>query len=278
MNFSSAIQYTIQACKNLSIPYTLPDNSGQFLCITKNNKPYFYIHQTVPLNSQSHSKLATDKLFTYQMLSQSSLHIPKTMGFIDPHVESQYAHFRQQQDISEIVDGIVSHFSFPVILKPNSKSQGIHVFLCHNQEEIYTALSTIFDQTRKDYDYLALAQQYIEPQAEFRLISIDGKLQFAYQKDISNATFTGNLSPLHWQNSQAIIVTDPHLIEQFQGITRTMFETTGIRFCGVDVIQREDGDMFVIELNCQPSFDHFLKHNSNDLVKKLYSHILLQLE
>ena len=49
------------------------------------------------------------------------------------------------------------------------------------------------------YDYIFLAQEYISIAQEYRVLVYDNELQFVYLKDNSEADFTGNISPLHFE-------------------------------------------------------------------------------
>jgi len=274
MIFSEAIEWTIEACKKYKISYSFPDNSGQILQIQKNSQSHFYIHQTTPINSQSSCRLAEDKFFCYNVLHKNKICTPKTMGFLDPFVEEKYQNFRDYKSLKKIISTVEDGFSYPIICKKNSGSQGKNVFLCSNKNELSTAFKTIYDKKSADYDYFAIVQAYIKPLQEIRLIMLDGKVQFAYQKNIQNAQFVGNLSPLHWLNSEAILLDLKEAKQKFKKLSQDLYVATNIRFCGVDIIEDEKGVFWLIEVNCKPGFSHFIKDNGTDLVKNLYEEIL----
>ena len=65
---------------------------------------------------------------------------------------------------------------YPVIVKPNSKSQGANVFLVSNKKELTPALHKIFEE-----DKIALIEQYM-PGRDYRVVVLDNKIISAYER------------------------------------------------------------------------------------------------
>lgn len=65
---------------------------------------------------------------------------------------------------------------FPVIVKPNSGTQGIGVALVHNKQEFYRAMKEIFK-----HDRVALVQQQVHGR-DYRIVVLDTKIISAYQR------------------------------------------------------------------------------------------------
>ena len=65
---------------------------------------------------------------------------------------------------------------FPVIVKPNSGSQGIDVALVHNKKEFYRAMRTIFKG-----DKIALVQKQMHGK-DYRIVVLDKKIISAYER------------------------------------------------------------------------------------------------
>jgi glutathione synthase/RimK-type ligase-like ATP-grasp enzyme len=106
--------------------------------------------------------------------------------------------------IEQIVSKISQWFSFPVIIKQNSGSQGKNVFLCKNVDELYQAVSRVFNRQDKNYDYLVLAQEFVKIKKEYRVIYFEGKVELVYEKSLNggfdgegfeNLNFGDNISP-----------------------------------------------------------------------------------
>lgn len=66
--------------------------------------------------------------------------------------------------------------NFPVIVKPNSKSQGVDVSLAGNEKELITALKRIFKE-----DKVAIVEKYM-PGKDYRIVVLDNKIISAYQR------------------------------------------------------------------------------------------------
>ena len=65
---------------------------------------------------------------------------------------------------------------YPVLIKPNSKSQGIDVFLAWNKKELYAALAKIFQG-----DKVAIIEKYL-PGRDYRIVVLDDKIISAYER------------------------------------------------------------------------------------------------
>ena len=65
---------------------------------------------------------------------------------------------------------------FPVITKPNSKSQGFGVSLAHNEKELASSLKEIFK-----HDKIALIEKYL-PGKDYRVVVLDGEIISAYER------------------------------------------------------------------------------------------------
>jgi len=65
---------------------------------------------------------------------------------------------------------------YPVIVKPNSKTQGIDVFLVWNKKELVFALRKIFKGDR-----VAIIERYL-PGHDYRVVVLDGEIISAYER------------------------------------------------------------------------------------------------
>ncbi|MBP6257268.1 hypothetical protein KA405_06350 [Patescibacteria group bacterium] len=66
--------------------------------------------------------------------------------------------------------------------------RGQHVYKCNSKDDIVSAIESIFTQDNM-YDYVILAQEYIEIQREYRVIVYNNKVQIVYYKNVENAIF-----------------------------------------------------------------------------------------
>lgn len=268
-----ALACLAQACDNLNLAYHYLDKNNNFIEISTKNGPLFFTNSITPFNNESVSKICNDKEFTYLLLKEI-LPLPKTLGYFDPHPTKEYIQYRDYLNKTEIIDHITRNFSLPVIVKRNTGSHGQNVFLCHTATDINQALGKIYLKRSTTYDYIALAQTYIKPKTEYRVIVFKGQVVLVYKKDNQQAKFIGNLSPLHYEGATAKIIEDHSLLATLQNFCTPIFSKLPIIFAGLDIIEDEAGQLWLIEINSKPGFDYFLKNNNSDYLIKMYQTIL----
>ncbi len=264
------------ACEATETPYQVRHHSGNLMQVSRGQRSHLFVNLSTPLNPHSSTKMSTDKEYCYQ-LCHPLVAMPKTVGFLSPFVKPSYHEYLHYRTIPQIAEAIANTFTTPVILKRNRGSRGNNVFLCHCDAQVTQALSTIFDQHHKNYDYVALAQCYIRPKQEYRVIILDGDIQFAYLKDTTNATFQGNLSPLHWEHARAKLVSDPHLLNGINTFLQPLLQSSFFVYAGLDLILDEHDQWWFLEANSAPSFSIFVRHNGPDQVVELYKNMLSKL-
>lgn len=252
------------------------DPHGNLLVITKSDCRLVFANFALPFNSGSVEQVCKDKEFAYFLL-KDVLRLPKTLGFFDPNFSrAGYDEYKKFQDVRSIVKDIEKNFTFPVVVKRNSGMRGINVHLCQNALEVETALSTIFSKDSPDYDYVALAQSYIKPKAEYRAIVFKGKIVLLYEKEISQAEFVGNLSPLHFEGAKAVMIKDEKIFKDIEGYLAPIFLVLRLEFAGFDIILDEKGQWHLIEINTRPGLAYFIRDNGKEPIIKMYETIIGQ--
>lgn len=266
----------IKACESLNIVYSIDHETNNLITVTKDNFRYIFLNLGTPLNSQSAAQLCLDKGFFYSYF-KDHINIPKTISFLYPYCyEKYYEKYLKQDTIYKIIKEIKASLSYPLIVKKNRGSSGTNVFSINNQRELEKGLLTIFNENSASFDYICLAQEKIDILTEYRVIYLYGEYQFAYKKDIENANFTGNLSPLHWEGAEISLVTKSEA-NKLKEFCVPMFNHFSIPYCGLDVVLDRKGKFWLIEANSSPSFGHFIKSQGDSLVVDLYKSILSQL-
>jgi glutathione synthase/RimK-type ligase-like ATP-grasp enzyme len=124
---------------------------------------------------------------------------------------------------------------------------------------------------------VALAQEAIQIEREYRAIFLNQALVLLYEKNIKNATFTGNLSPLHWEGAQAIHIKDRDLINQMEDFIKPVFERFPISYGGFDIAVDKSGKLWLIEINSNPNYGIFIRDNSEHLVVEVFEKLLRSL-
>lgn len=262
-----------QACLNLGLSFKQIDQEGLFLSVKINNKNQYFISNQVPLNNHLTGMIIKDKFRTYQLLNKL-IKMPKTISFMDPHVKELYQPYLKEKSLEEIANKIKSEFDNPVVIKKNSGSQGNNVFQTKNKKEIIAAVKKIFNQESQFYDHIALAQEKINIAKEYRVTVINKKIELIYHKDNSKAKFTGNLSPLHWDNAVAQLVKDKKLKDKIQNFINPIFKTINLNYGGFDIAVDENNQLWLLEINCFPAYDYFVRDNGEKKLVEVYEKML----
>ncbi len=270
------------ACDRLGLKYRNVDDSGVFLEVfLKSGESALYIANNLGLNTEVVEKICRDKSYAHTLLSQY-VRMPETHTYIDPDPPELYPSFKKFNLVSEIVQDIVkkqdakSLASFPILLKPNSGSMGVNAFKCESELEVTRAIQTIFDKNSYKYDHVMLVQEYVQIQKEYRVLVYNHTIQFAYQKDNtgSDAQFIGNLSPLHFANAKAVLITDTNFLNKLQEFINPIFSHLDLLYGGLDIAQDVTGKLYLLEINSKPGFSYFVKDNGKEKVVKMLETIL----
>ena len=267
------IEILLSACRELNIPYEILHPSQNLIRIRHGGEDYFFVNYMTAFDSGSLAQIFKDKEYTYQLL-KAHINTPKTLSFVSPHCEDKYQKYLSFPDIESIVLEVNKNFAFPVSIKRNRGSGGNNVFLCESGEQIKAALEIIFNVNSKDYDYVALAQEYIEIEHEYRAVFCKEKLVLLYEKDKSQAEFAGNLSPLHWEGAKAQHITNSRIISEIEDFVRPVFAEMAIDYAGFDISLDTKGAYWLIEINSSPNYDIFVRDNDRQIVVTMFKGIL----
>jgi hypothetical protein len=264
-----------EAAKRLKIPYTFIDKNQSFLVLHYPGKNHYIINTNLGLISSSEEKIGRDKAYQYQLLEKSSL-LPKFKTYIDP-ASVKYGEFAEFNTNIRILDDIENNFAYPLILKKNQGQEGVNVFKVNNRNELERDIKQIFNLRDSEYDYVLLAQEYIEAKAEYRVVIHNGEIVLAYTKDNADSKYRGNLSPLHYENAKAVELKDAGIQTRLQGVVDTIYGLWPVKYAGIDVIESQNGKLHLIEVNTAPSLAYFVKDNGEEKAIEIYSHVLLDL-
>jgi glutathione synthase/RimK-type ligase-like ATP-grasp enzyme len=267
------LECLVIAANELGLKYDFVDKNNDFVRVLSDKKVLNFIKNTTSFNTEDVSKICLDKSFTTQILS-GSLNMPKTIDYIDPLIDQEYRSYAKFQTLEQVAKDIETNFNFPIIIKPNSKTRGTHVYKAHNYNQILTAVKNIFNHNQTNYDYLLLAQECINIKQEYRVVVFNQSIVLNYLKDNSKAIFNDNLSPLHWDNSKAVEITDQDFNQKMQAFINPIFEAVNIVFAGLDVVIDNSGKWWLIEINTFPGFKKFLENNPKSRLIQMYKEIL----
>ncbi|WP_448269130.1 ATP-grasp domain-containing protein [Nostoc sp. DSM 114159] len=269
------ISLLLKACDNLNISYEILHPSENLVKIKLNSKQHYFCNYSTPLLNQAVAHLLKDKEYTYHVLNKK-VKLPRTVGFLSPFCDTKYKIYLKFPTIQDIVLEVKENFEMPVIIKRNSGASGHNVFLCENINEIETALKEIFSINNK-YDYVALAQEFIQIKSEYRAVFLNKELVLLYEKDISDAKFVGNLSPLHWDGAKAKYINDPQILSEIANFALPVFEELDLNYGGFDIVLDRNNQYWLIEINSHPNFGIFTRDNGEEQVLKIFEKMLVSL-
>lgn len=265
-----------KACDNLKLRYEDIDKHGIFVMVYVGEKKYPFIANKTPFNNYITSEICSDKGYTFDLLN-GVINTPRTVSYLDPGCRELYDSYKQFKSNKNIAEDIFENFELPIVVKKNKGSTGTNVFLCQSKAEVKKAIDEIFNKESLDYDYIALAQEYIRIEKEYRVFIFNQKIELVYLKDNSKADYVGNLSPLHWEGAKAVIQEDRKLVDRIQEFIDPIFEVLDLRYSGLDIAEDENGKLVLLELNNHPGFNYVVEDNGEEVLVDLYETMLLSL-
>ncbi len=138
----------------------------------RNGKRRYFRYNTLDLNPVGSADISKDK--DYATFFMRSMGYPTILGkafFSDAWCAAIGS--RRNTDAAY---RYAERLGLPVIVKPNSGSQGTGVALVHNKQEFFRALRSIFKN-----DKIALVQKYVRG-ADYRIVVLDKKVISAYER------------------------------------------------------------------------------------------------
>ena len=264
----------IKACNNLGYEYEILHESGNLVAVKNQGKSHIFVNWATPVNSSSVTHLCRDKEYFYQYF-KSYINMPKTKGYLNPHCNKLYSDYVEYSEVEEIANDIEQNFEYPVVMKKNKGTLGTNVFQCNERSEVVNALCTIYDLSTNKYDYVAISQEYIQIQKEFRALFLEGDLHCVYEKSITGGKFVGNLSRLHWEGAKAKIVLDIDFLERVQCFCKPIFQNCELRYTGLDIVLDTNNKLWLIEANSAPGFNSLVRDCGEELAIEWYRKTLL---
>lgn len=207
-----------------------------------------FVRAATPFNTESIASFCRDKDAVYKLLL-GKVKMPRTRSFLDP--SGSHGELASARSLDEILIK-TSDFVYPRMVKMNQGERGMHVYKVENDAETKDALSRIFDKSFGRYDYIALIQEYIRIAREIRVIVVDRKPEFAYER----STFR----PLN-------VSSVPELLH----MAETAATALDLHWGSVDFIESAQGETYFIEANTKPGFEGVISAQGDAPLKKLYS-------
>lgn len=151
--------------------------------VFKSGQKRYFRYSSIDLNTLGASEISKDKDFSNFFMKRMGYPIvpgsktffsdqwAKKMGTPDRTIHAAYRYAQK--------------LGFPVVVKPNSGSQGKGVFLACNKKEFYCAMHAIFQ-----HDRVGLVQRQVVGK-DYRVVVLDNKVISAYERIPLNVTGDG---------------------------------------------------------------------------------------
>ncbi len=147
----------------------------------KDGRKSYFRYNTVDLNAVGASDIAKDKDYAAFFMKKMGYPVPLGQAFYSPEWS---AVIESKQD-TKAACTYAKKLKYPLIVKPNSGSQGFGVSLVHSERELLRALAHIFKN-----DKVALVQKPVSG-SDYRIVVLDGKVISAYERIALSVTGNG---------------------------------------------------------------------------------------
>lgn len=267
------IKTLIKVCEEERISWQFVSKDEAFIAVKIDSREYPFITTDTPLNSAMTARICNDKGYTFELL-QDVVAMPRTLSLIDPDAPPPFQAYASFRNFEPMKEEILKEFTLPLIIKKNSGSIGTNVFKIDDEKRIIPALKTVFNRTSPVYDHVALAQEFIPIAHEYRVTVLNKEIILIYEKDISQATFTGNLSPLHWKGARAVVIDNKTLIARIKKFITPVFSKLNVIYGGFDIAVDNNDKLWLFEINQRPAYNYLVADNGDDVLKDVYRKIL----
>ena len=292
-----------EICQEKGIDYQLL-SFNWIIELKKDDKIRHIVGNRFDLNPESSAKIACDKYATYLVLNANKVPSVEHRMFFNISTRNNYV------PENGIYSDIIAFFQEKekVVIKPNSGSEGLNVFLCSSLKEVEEAINTIFKSSHS----LSVCPFY-NIKTEFRTIVLNGEVKLIYGKErpyvvgdgvssvgtllksvflpnkrvvednLKNINFEyvpkkGEKVMLSWKfnlsgGAYPKLLEKGEMYNKLEKLALDAARVTNIKFASIDIIQEEDDSLFVLEINSGVCTSLFLKEKDEayDLIKSIYS-------
>lgn len=235
----------------------------------KNGRKRYFRYNSLDLNTLGASEVAKDKDYANFFLASAGYPIVPGKAFYS----REWSEAIEVPHDPEAAYAFAKELGFPVVVKPNSGSQGSGVNVAHTKRDLTRALRTVFTQDR-----VALIQKLVAGR-DYRIVVLDGEVISAYERIPLNVTGDGKSSirtllekkQAAFQKSgrdTRIVVDDEHILRK---LARTGYSLASIPAAGVRVSLRDNanlstgGDSIDVTLTLHPEFRRLAASITNDM-------------
>ena len=193
-----------------------------------------------------------DKLYTQQVLGQSSLPVPKTLLVKHP-ID---------------IDFVEKNIGYPAIIKTLSGSFGAGVFLSENRKQLQQLLK-MAEITKPSYNIII--QEFIKDSygKDLRVLVVNGKVAGCMMRRATDDDFRANIS----RGGEGF----PYEVnEQIEWMASESSKALGLDIAGVDLLF--DGEGYKIcEVNSNPGFEGTETFTKKNIAEEVVSFVRLKI-
>ncbi|MDO8515093.1 MAG: cyanophycin synthetase [bacterium] len=150
---------------------------------TKDGRLFYFRNTSFDLNGQGSSDNAKDKGYAAYFMKRFGYSVPESEEFYS----DRWAEIIKSNKTVNQACVFAQKLGYPVIVKPNSKSQGAGVEKVHTDEHLTIALNYVFDEIK---DRVGIVQRFIEGD-DYRIVTLDMEIVAAYRRTPLSVTGDG---------------------------------------------------------------------------------------
>lgn len=298
MEISTMLKIIDEICKEKNIEETF-HSFGWIRELKKDGKIRHIVRNTFDLNPAGAYDIVNDKYAAYEILKNNNVEVLKHIMLFNPITREEFASNLEKQ-----VEEALIEFNGKVVIKANNSCQGKDVFLLTQKEEIIDKVKELFKEGSDGVS----ACPYKEIEAEYRVIYLDGNIEYVYKKEKpyiigngknsvkelaqkNNITELDNRLNLEYvpkQNEKVVIswkhnlcsgalpktlLEDDKYIEKVKQIALKAGKATNVKFASIDISQDIDEEIYVMEINGNVCMTKFAEEvpEGYEVAKKIYA-------
>jgi gamma-F420-2:alpha-L-glutamate ligase len=200
------------------------------------------------INGSNSIDTVKDKLYTQQVLGQSSLPVPKTLLVKHP-ID---------------IDFVEKNIGYPAIIKTLSGSFGAGVFLCENRKQLQQLLK-MAEITKPSYNIII--QEFIKDSygKDLRVLVVNGKVAGCMMRQAVDDDFRANIT----RGGEGI----PYQIDDdIQWLGGESSRLLNLDIAGVDLLF-DNGGYRICEVNSSPGFEGMDKFCKTNIAEKIVTYV-----
>ncbi len=140
--------------------------------VFQNGNRTFFRNRVLSINTASAIEVSRDKNYASFFLRQFGYNVPEEQTFFSPRWSKR---IQSDRDL-EAAAAFAKQLGYPVVIKPNTFSQGELVTVARNERELRAAARAIFARTD-----ILLVQAYVSGR-DYRVVVLDGRVISAYER------------------------------------------------------------------------------------------------